>query len=626
MVMFKEDEERIKAQEKAEKLAKRTPLGKWVRRLVKVTLILGVLLFIGLTLLSRIAGNSEYLQRGVTEFMENSTGMKVAIGEFHYLKLFPNVGIHLEGVQLTDPGTEAVTASATEFQYESGFFDLMFSRNRMSVMSVKDAFVSKTLTGRRNLNISQAGLDTNALGEGLPGLSASGTWGKDSFAVAMAGEVEMAGESIKSFQLVKDGAFNAKIGDVVMEGSVGASAIGGTKIDVTKLTDSKMTATGEITYSKSWGEHKVGFDLAIDRNKLQGDVAISPELVKGDIYSPQFHMEDIDTTIDMITAFSDLLSDDSQERSKDISLPEGRVEVDFELDELMGNNVNLGKLDVPVRINGNKMTIDSVEGTFSGGKVDLNISLDTAVSPTSMNMKGTLKGWDYGQIQEVYLSRKNLAGEADVFIDLTATGNNVDALMNALNGKITMIAGEGQFESKALNVWGAGLVNAIMPKIGDDDLTTLNCMVADFTVENGVAEADPLFLDTARLKVVGDGKVNLARQTIDLTLEPEAKGAAFLDIATAVNVKGPLANPDIGPSTFSLFEKIGGLALGAINPAFLAFSMTDLGLTNNHPCSKFFNDDGNAAPATEQANDEAPVEKTEEQLAPANTANEGVNE
>ncbi|HIL29254.1 MAG TPA: hypothetical protein EYG18_08295, partial [Micavibrio sp.] len=88
MVMFKEDEERIKAQEKAEKLAKRTPLGKWCRRLVKVTLILGVLLFIGLTLLSRIAGNSEYLQRGVTEFMESSTGMKVAIGEFHYLKLF----------------------------------------------------------------------------------------------------------------------------------------------------------------------------------------------------------------------------------------------------------------------------------------------------------------------------------------------------------------------------------------------------------------------------------------------------------------------------------------------------------------------------------------------------------
>ena len=33
MVMFKEDEERIKAQEKAEKLAKRTPLGKWFRRL-----------------------------------------------------------------------------------------------------------------------------------------------------------------------------------------------------------------------------------------------------------------------------------------------------------------------------------------------------------------------------------------------------------------------------------------------------------------------------------------------------------------------------------------------------------------------------------------------------------------
>ena len=608
MVRFKEDEERIKAQEKAEKLAKRTPIGKWVRRIIKVTLILGVLLFIGLTLLSRIAGNSEYLQRGVTDFMESATGTEVQIEEFHYLKLFPNVGIHLEGVTLTKPEGNKVVGRAAEFQYESGFFDLMFSRNRMSILTLKDAFVGKDLTGRRDLQIDTAGVNENALGEGKPGLSVSGKWGKDALALAMAAEAEKDGDKIKSFRLVKDGAFSAKVGDIVAEGVVSKASATGTTIEVSKLTDSKMTAIGEVTYNKNWGNHNVGFKLDIDRNRLEGDVEISPEIVKGNIFSPKFHIEDIDPTVEMITRFSDLLSDDTEQRSTEISLPEGRVDVDFEIEELIGNDANLGAVEIPVRINNDKMTIKSATGKFSGGKLKADMTLDTTASPTTLVLSGSLKEWDYGLIQEVYMKHKNLSGSADVHVDLKGQGDTLDAIMNSLGGNITMIAGEGEFESKALNMWGAGLVNALMPSIGDNDLTKLNCMIADFNVENGIATADPLFIDTQRLKVVGDGKINLARQTIDLTLEPNAKGAAFLDIATAVNIDGPLSKPDIGPSTFSLFEKLGGLALGAINPAFLAFSLTDLGLTDNHPCSKFLTDEGDAAQTESQKTETAEPE------------------
>lgn len=118
-------------------------------------------------------------------------------------------------------------------------------------------------------------------------------------------------------------------------------------------------------------------------------------------------------------------------------------------------------------------------------------------------------------------------------------------------------------------------------------MTTLNCMIADFKITDAIAKPDPLFLDTKRVTVIGEGEINFLENKIDLKLEPKAKNPAFLDVATAVNVKGEIFNPKIGADTFSLFEKLGGLALGIVNPAFLAFTMTDLGITEDHPCHKF---------------------------------------
>ena len=52
MVLFIEDEKRMKEMERQEKLAKRTRLGTLIRRLVKIGLALGVLFCAGLMLTS----------------------------------------------------------------------------------------------------------------------------------------------------------------------------------------------------------------------------------------------------------------------------------------------------------------------------------------------------------------------------------------------------------------------------------------------------------------------------------------------------------------------------------------------------------------------------------------------
>lgn len=603
MVMFKEDDERIKKMERDEKAAKRGPVWRWIRRLIKFSLVLGIFMFIGLTLLTRLAEDNEALQNGLLDFVESASGMNVEVEEFNQVRVFPVVMLKATNATFKKPDSKEAIVTVAGFEYASGFWDLMFSRDRVRALSIKDAFISKEVTGRRDLNIISAGVDPNAMGENKPGFKVTGTWGREPLTISLETQVDRSGQKgdIKSYIVGRDSAFSLSVGSIDMTGHANASMLSGLKVELDEFTDKDFKATGALTYSKKWGTHKLGFDLEAGNSNVEGAVDVTPELMKGDISIPRLHIEDIPGTLDVISSIGALFSDE-EARSKNLSLPEGEVEINVSVKEFYGNGANFGNADIPVRIYDDVMTIKSMKGSFSGGKLNANIIMDTSVSPSKLSLEGTLLNWDYGLLQEAYLQRKNLSGTADLHVNLSADGNTVSAMMNALDGKITIIAGEGEFESKALNFWGAGLVNAIMPNISDTDLTKLNCMVGDFTVENGIATAGPLFVDTQRLTVVGEGKVNLAHQRIDLALEPQAKGAALLDIATAVRIDGSLKDPDIGPTTFSLLEKIGGLALGTINPAFLAFTMTDLGLTDHHPCTKFFSKDGAAhLPAEDEA-------------------------
>ena len=71
-----------------------------------------------------------------------------------------------------------------------------------------------------------------------------------------------------------------------------------------------------------------------------------------------------------------------------------------------------------------------------------------------------------------------------------------------------------------------------------------------------------------------------------MVLTPKAKKTAVIDVATAVNVSGSLFDPKISPNTLSVGKKLGGLLLGAVNPALLVVSMTDFGLSKEHPCAE----------------------------------------
>lgn len=208
-----------------------------------------------------------------------------------------------------------------------------------------------------------------------------------------------------------------------------------------------------------------------------------------------------------------------------------------------------------------------------------------------LDLSGQLKDMPLAALDAFSGDALAVDGDLQARWTLFADAASVDGLTSALAGDIAIVAGEGKITSGMLGMWGAGLLSNLVPDGGESAALNLNCMIGTWKVEEGVAKAAPLFIDTDRITISGEGGIDIARSRVDLTLKPKSKNPSLFTMDTAVDVKGDLSAPSISPNKLSLGKMVGGLVLGTINPAWMVFSLSDLGLTDNHPCSDFIGED-----------------------------------
>lgn len=251
------------------------------------------------------------------------------------------------------------------------------------------------------------------------------------------------------------------------------------------------------------------------------------------------------------------------------------------LDQFLSEEKDFGDLNIDLISKDNILTITPT-GTVMEGAVSGAITVDeTDPSQRVLNAALQIKDLNYGAAQD------QIDGRGDLDIKLSATAPEDESFEPYLKGHVRFIGGQGVMTTGAFNFWGGGLINALVPDFGQSDSLKLNCAVMDMEVAQGVAEVKALFIDTQRLQIAGKGTYDIPAQKIDMTLKPEAKDVEIGTISSAVSITGDITKPSIKPDLVDFGAKIGTLLLGAANPALLAVMFTDFGLSENHPCSDY---------------------------------------
>ena len=603
MSKSKEKAKENKAQDQKPK-AKKSLL--W--RIVKWTLLLLVLVYIILTILSRLGGSTPVLKQAVEDYISDATGRSAKIGKLNHMSFFPDIGLDFMGLTIEDPSGDMlpITVGSTKIAFR--FFDVLLGRKSIRTVDVQDVKIpSGALTGY-DISIEKIFIEDV---EGAAAIKANGLINEKPVFVSV--PLEAHGSKYGRYYSVFD---EKQITATLAALSLNATAHGKNLKNIELSLGEKKVLTGDFKINRNGAKTDISGAAHILKggSKLKLDITLdTSELLSlsGEIESERAQIGDFQSQSPFMKTLDEISAVFASKEKKGLDFNGQSADLDIDVKSLRSGAINLGTINAEFKIKDNILSLKP-EGSVSNGRLSGHLTLDANKQPAVLDVDLKINKFDYGAFQRQFKAEAEINGLADIGIALKGQGKTGAALQKSLNGTISFVGGKGKLRSSLLDVWGGGLLNALLPNFGEDTSLEMNCAVANFKIKEQVAEADALFVDTRRVTLTGSGIYNIAKDDMDMKLTPKAKDVALGDIASAVNLSGPLSDLSASPNVFDLGKKVGGLLLGAVNPAFLAVTLTDLGLNDDHPCKQFVIEKEELAPPKAEA--EIPPEANEESL------------
>ncbi len=257
------------------------------------------------------------------------------------------------------------------------------------------------------------------------------------------------------------------------------------------------------------------------------------------------------------------------------------LDLTLSVEKLTGYSVPVGAVRARMNLDNGSLEIKPFSATVAGSEVEGELRLDTGRATPRLRLVAGAAELDVGRLLAESGVTDLFEGKAKASVDLAGSGKSVAALMAGLDGDIRLVVGNGRLKTQAFDsaVGGASAVLGTLFS-GRVQWTVVNCAVASIGIERGRATSRLALIDTEYSIVSAKGTANLASETLDLVVEPQAKSAT-LNIAVPVLVGGTFANPEFRPEPGATLKKLGGLVGIVLFPPAAIVALGELGSSDN---------------------------------------------
>ena len=194
----------------------------------------------------------------------------------------------------------------------------------------------------------------------------------------------------------------------------------------------------------------------------------------------------------------------------------------------------------------------TAEVTNGSIRADLEINASSPIAKFAANFHAYKV--DLGELLKALSGKAHLdGGKTDVEIAINGQGSTMKELVSTLNGHVSSVTGKGQINYD-LSLAGENLIFNIFKKMNPfkekQETTSLDCMVARFDIEDGIATIDKgLAYESESLKILGNGTIDLNSEKINILLSSKSTVARFLQ------VKGSLGKPEVKVNPVTALQK-----------------------------------------------------------------------
>ena len=171
---------------------------------------------------------------------------------------------------------------------------------------------------------------------------------------------------------------------------------------------------------------------------------------------------------------------------------------------------------------------------------------------------------------------------------IDGTGRSMAEILAHGNGELKLYMGSGGNVSALLvDLSGLQFGNAVLSALGVPSRATIQCLITDFVLQQGMVDARTVLLDTSEARVGGKGSINLQDESLKLVLETESKHFSVGSLPAPVDITGTFGKPSVMPDLAVLGARAGAaVGLGVLlTPLGALLPTIQLGTGEDNACA-----------------------------------------
>lgn len=266
------------------------------------------------------------------------------------------------------------------------------------------------------------------------------------------------------------------------------------------------------------------------------------------------------------------------------------ADVKYTAARIRTGNVTLANLVLTLDLDDRDLRLKPVAFDVIGGRVTADIELDAHKEPIVADYDIRMTEVPIGRLLTSFKvedngTTANVAGR----IKLKGSGDSVRASLGASSGRIAIVVSKGTLWIRNIELAKLDLQNFLLAAFGKDlkKPRDIRCGLAAFTVNDGVARADPVIFDTGRAVYRMNGQFSFKDEGLGLSLRGKSKELSLFSGQSPIGIDGWFAAPKVNPISKELLARGGAsILLGIVaTPVAAILPFVDLGTAKNSNCA-----------------------------------------
>lgn len=245
----------------------------------------------------------------------------------------------------------------------------------------------------------------------------------------------------------------------------------------------------------------------------------------------------------------------------------------------------LDSLAAHLKIQDGRLTLQPLQLGVAGGTITSQVSLDARKEPVTSEASMQVRSLRLNKLAPKVKLSSASSGRISGSAQFKSTGNSAAKVLAALDGRVGLAMDGGEVSNLLLEYVGIDGGEIVKFLLAGDQSVPVRCAVAQFVIKDGLMKTETFVFDTRDTIIRGEGTVDLARETIDLTLQPLPKDISIFSGRAPLHVTGSFTEPSFTPNKTSLATRGGAaILLGLVNPLAALIPLIETGPGEDSNC------------------------------------------